>query len=98
MQFGSMGGAPVPGPAVPVRPSIVRFLPDGQSLVFSVVTGPADDQQIWRVSLTVGTSSRLTRLAGRRGALNDNFTTDGKSLYFVWREDEGDIWVMDVSR
>ncbi len=24
------------------------------------------------------------------------FTTDGRYLYFIWREDDGDIWVMDV--
>ena len=25
------------------------------------------------------------------------FTTDGRYLYFTWREDDGDIWVMDVA-
>jgi hypothetical protein len=37
----------------------------------------------------------MTRLDGRRGTIGF-FVTDDRYLYFNWREDEGDIWVMDV--
>jgi hypothetical protein len=37
------------------------------------------------------------KLEGRRGNLGDSFSTDDRYVYFSWREDEGDVWVMDVS-
>ena len=52
---------------------------------------------MWRLSLRDGKASPLTDLRGRRGDLVENFASDGKYLYFVWREDDGDIWVMDVA-
>jgi Tol biopolymer transport system component len=97
-QVGRNGGTPSPLPETRGRPQIVRFLPDGNSLLYSVIAGPSEDQQIWRMQLGDGKLSRVTQFAGRRGGLNENFTTDGKDLYIVWREDEGDIWVMDVAR
>jgi hypothetical protein len=41
----------------------------------------------------------LTDLAGRRGTLGSQQlpATDGAFLYFTWRDDLGDIWVMDVA-
>jgi eukaryotic-like serine/threonine-protein kinase len=40
---------------------------------------------------------RVTDFTGRRGALGAQPpSTDGTFLYFTWREDLGDIWVMDV--
>ncbi len=39
----------------------------------------------------------LTDLAGRRGRLGyETPSTDGQYLYFIWAEELGDIWVMDV--
>jgi hypothetical protein len=38
-------------------------------------------------------SGRLLLLVGR---VRDD--TDGEYLYFTWREDHGDLWVMDVER
>ena len=98
IQVDSSGGTLSPLPEMPERSQIVRFLPDGKSLLYSVTDGPAEDQQIWRVSLADGKLSRVTQFTGRRGGLNENFATDGKDVYIVWREDEGDIWVMDVAR
>jgi TolB protein len=46
-----------------------------------------------------GRSTRpVTELAGRRGTLGGQQSpaTDGEFLYFTWRDDLGDIWVMDV--
>jgi Tol biopolymer transport system component/serine/threonine protein kinase len=74
-----------------------RFSSDGKSIYYSVVEGPKENHDLWKLSLDSGDISRLTKLQGRRGALGQVFTTDGRSLYFTWREDEGDIWVMDVA-
>jgi hypothetical protein len=73
-----------------------RFSSDGQSLYYAVVSGPKADRNLWKLSLVDGKASPLTRLDGRRGNLNYYFARDARSLYFTWREDEGDIWVMDV--
>jgi hypothetical protein len=92
------GRAPEPLPRFPASPYILRALPDGRSILYSVITGPIEDRQIWRGTLADGQASRVTHLTGRRGDLSENFTTDGKYLYFIWREDDGDIWTMDVAR
>jgi Tol biopolymer transport system component len=76
--------------------SIFRFSPDGKSIYYSVVGGPKENHDLWKLSLDRGQRSRLTTLQGRRGNLGQAFTTDGRNLYFTWREDNGDIWVMDV--
>jgi Tol biopolymer transport system component len=73
-----------------------RFSPDGKSIYYSVVDGPKENQDLWKLSLDRDQVSRLTKLQGRRGTLGAVFTTDGRYLYFTWREDDGDIWVMDV--
>jgi Tol biopolymer transport system component/predicted Ser/Thr protein kinase len=73
-----------------------RFSPDGQSIYYTVVTGPRENYDLWKVSLETGVVSRLTKLSGRRGFLGYSFATDDRYLYFTWREDVGDIWVMDV--
>ncbi len=57
---------------------------------------PLRNHDLWKLSLDRGQVSRLTKLQGRRGTLGQVFTTDGRYLYFTWREDDGDIWVMDV--
>jgi Tol biopolymer transport system component len=75
----------------------VRFSPDAQSLYYSVITGPRAKHDFWKLSLGNGKVSRLTKLEGRRGNIGYDFATDGRYLYFTWREDEGDIWVMDVA-
>jgi Tol biopolymer transport system component len=41
---------------------------------------------------------RVTDFVGRRGVIGSQPPdTDGKYIYFTWREDLGDIWVMDVN-
>jgi Tol biopolymer transport system component len=39
---------------------------------------------------------QLTDFVGKRGSLATLDGTDGEFLYFTWREDVGDLWVMDV--
>ena len=41
---------------------------------------------------------RLTDFAGRPGYLSWLQDTDGEFLYFIWNEDHGDLWVMDVEQ
>ena len=79
------------------QPYSLRFSPDGQSLYYNVITGPRDKHDFWKLSLANGKVSRLTKLEGRRGNIGSAFATDGRYLYFSWREDDGDIWVMDVA-
>jgi dipeptidyl aminopeptidase/acylaminoacyl peptidase len=46
-----------------------------------------------------GTAERqLTDFVGRPGYLGSEWDTDGEFLYFTWREDIGDLWVMDVDQ
>jgi len=90
------GGEPVALPPTAEPPYTFRFSPDGQSILFSVITGPIQNHDLWRLSLKDGTVSRLTKLEGRRGNLSADLATDGQYVYFTWREDDGDIWVMDV--
>jgi hypothetical protein len=78
------------------EPYSLRFSRDGQSIYYSVITGPREKHDFWKLSLSDGKVSRLTKLEGRRGDIGDNLATDGRYLYFTWREDDGDIWVMDV--
>jgi Tol biopolymer transport system component len=44
------------------------------------------------------TERQLTDFAGRPGFLASLDDTDSKSLYFTWREDHGELWVMDVDQ
>jgi Tol biopolymer transport system component len=52
---------------------------------------------LWSWSMSDGQERLAADLTGRRGALSLQApATDGKHLYFSWRSDVGDIWVMDV--
>jgi Tol biopolymer transport system component len=77
-------------------PYTVRFSRDGQSIYYSVITGPRETHDFWRLSLSDSAVSRVSKLEGRRGNIGDAIAVDSRYLYFAWREDEGDIWVMDV--
>jgi Tol biopolymer transport system component len=92
------GGAPT---EIPIRsdggePYTIRVSRDGQSIYYSVIAGPREKHDFWKLSLSDGAVSRVTKLQGRRGDISDALAVDDRYLYFAWREDEGDIWVMDV--
>jgi len=68
---------------------------DGRYIYFGEGVGSGGD--IWRLSLADRREEPVTNLVGRRGALGYMPTaTDGVFVYFPWRDDLGDIWVMDV--
>jgi hypothetical protein len=70
-----------------------RFAPDSEHLYFF----DRELENLWSVSVESGRRRRLTRLEGRRGKLGAfALATDGQYLYFTWRQDVGDLWVMDV--
>ena len=91
------GGEPVLLSPTVEQANSLRFSRDGQSIYYSVITGPREKQGFWKLSLGDGKVSRLTTLEGRRGDIGYDFAADGRYLYFTWREDDGDIWVMDVA-
>jgi Tol biopolymer transport system component len=90
------GGDPVPLPTGHHELNTPLVSHDGRSIYYSVVSGPREDQDLWRLSLADGAISRLTRLEGRRGLLGYSFAANARYLYFLWWEDDGDIWVMDA--
>ena len=52
---------------------------------------------LWSLSLKTRRERPVTDLRGRSGKLGATSpATDGRYLYFPWREDVGDIWVVDV--
>lgn len=90
-------GASVPlatGVHQPNTPLVSR---DGRFLFYSVINGPRDQHDLWKMSLADGAMSRLTKLEGQRGRLGYFFTADARYLYLTWYEDDSDIWVMDVA-
>ena len=72
-----------------------RWSPDGK-WIYLLGTG-ASSGNLWAVPAAGGPARKVTDLVGKRGTLEESaLATDGKFLYFSWREGLGDIWVMDV--
>jgi Tol biopolymer transport system component len=70
-----------------------RFSPDGRHVYY---LGRTEDG-IWDYSIAERSSRPLANLSGRPGKIGPYaLSTDGRFVYFVWRLDESDIWVMDV--
>ncbi len=69
---------------------------DGRELYYS--TTAQDSSHTFRsLRLDDRSERELTDLRGKAGSTGAfAYSTDGEYLYFVWREDQGDIWVMDV--
>ncbi len=68
-----------------------RWSPDSKRVYY------AGDRDLWMASVENGQERRLTDLAGKRGRPSGWAPdTDGEYVYFTWRDDVGDIWVMDV--
>ena len=72
---------------------VARWAPDGRHIYY---LSPTEDS-IWGYAIEDGTKRRVTDLAGRPGKMGPYaLATDGTFLYFAWRLDESDIWVMDI--
>jgi hypothetical protein len=68
--------------------------PDGETLYFH---GTANRRGIWAKSLQTGHEFPVVTLDGKRGQIDlSSLATDGRYLYFIWIEEQSDIWVMNV--
>ncbi len=73
-----------------------RWSHDGAHLYFRGAFERAGN--LWALSIKDRTERPITNLVGKRGTVGRmQPETDGKYLYFPWRDDLGDIWVMDLS-
>jgi Tol biopolymer transport system component len=73
-----------------------RWSEDGKHIYFMGHERGNDD--LWALTLEDGTERRVTRFSQKAGRLGDYALAVGKEyLYFTWRNDLGDIWVMDVA-
>ena len=72
--------------------------PDGNWVYFVGTLETAGN--VWAVSNDGLVVRPMTDLSGRYGSLGfsqNTVATDGAYLYYIWREDRGDIWVADVT-
>jgi Tol biopolymer transport system component len=73
-----------------------RWSNDGTRIFFVGVADRA--RNLWAYSLADRREYPVTNLTGRRGDLGyQRPAEDGKYLYLTWRDDPGDIWVMDLA-
>ncbi len=74
--------------------SYFRWSDDGEHIYFIQQRGNND---LWAVTLEGGSERRMTRFTQKAGSLGSYaLAADKGCLYFAWRNDLGDIWVMDV--
>jgi Tol biopolymer transport system component len=72
---------------------VARWDPDGRHIYY---LSPTEDD-ILAYGIEDGRTRRITELKGRPGKLGPYaLATDGTHVYFAWRLDESDIWVMDA--
>jgi Tol biopolymer transport system component len=82
---------------VSAQPAVgMAWAPDGRAIYFGSADGPP---RLWSLSLPERRERVVADLTGRRGALGyQGCDTDGRSVFFTWHADVGDIWVMDVEQ
>ena len=75
---------------------IVGWSPDAQAIHFIDETG------LRAVTVADGRVRSTMSFKGKHGTFvatsGSAVSRDGRFVYFMWREDQGDIWVMDVVR
>lgn len=72
-----------------------RWSRDGKHIFF--IGGEERSGNIWSYSFNDHAARPVTQFAGRRGNLGvQALAADENYLYFTWRDDTGDIWVMNV--
>ncbi len=70
---------------------------DGRSIYFKVVN-PAGNSEVWTVPSRGGVATKLTALGDRRRRSDRfEFTASRGRMYFVLKELESDVWVIDVT-
>lgn len=70
------------------------FAPGGETVYFAARREGRGN--LYEKEFGSSTDRQLTDFVGRSGYLGTLDDTDGEFLYFTWREDRGDLWVMDV--
>lgn len=93
LQVSRDGRAVKPFTAGPGRFS--KLSPDEETLYFH---GTANRRgSIWAKSLVTGREFPVVTLDGKQGQIDlSSLATDGRYVYFVWIEEQSDIWVMNV--
>jgi Tol biopolymer transport system component len=72
-----------------------RWSHDGSRIYFSGVNRGSND--LWEIRVSDGRERRVTRFVQRNGRPGELALAATKThLYFTWRNDVGDIWVMDA--
>jgi Tol biopolymer transport system component/tRNA A-37 threonylcarbamoyl transferase component Bud32 len=89
-------GAPVELPRILLRRDgeRIRFMPDGQSLLY--MEGTLRAQDFWLLDLTSMKSRQLTRLTGRDTMRTFDVMPDGKHIVFDRLRDNSDIVLIDL--
>ena len=73
---------------------VFRWSEDGKHIYFLGLHRGNND--LWALTLEGGNERRVTRFSQKTGSLGDDLAVSEEYLYFTWRNDLGDIWVMDV--
>jgi TolB protein len=87
---------PLMEPGINTAADQLAWSPDGTQLYF--LRWLEGRKNVWSLSVADGSVKQLTDLQGRYGNLGRYLATDDQYLYFIWEEDLGDIWVMDVEK
>jgi Tol biopolymer transport system component len=73
-----------------------RWSESGKRIYFS--GSEESENELWGLTLEDGKARRMTRFSQKTGTLGPYaLAVDEEYLYFTWRTDVGDIWVMDVA-
>jgi Tol biopolymer transport system component len=87
------GGEPEPLTRSPANYPV--WSRDGRRVYFTLMRGEAE--HVFEVGFDGRGERAVAEFAGVRGRLGrEALATDGRHLYFVWEQDLGDLWVMEV--
>ena len=88
---GRRGSAPLPtgshGPNAP------RECHDGRSVYYSVISGPREDRDLWRLPWR-WRDLPAHQARGAAWSARILLAAHARYLYAIWSEDDGDIWVI----
>jgi Tol biopolymer transport system component len=88
------GGEPVQLGSTPS--TSLTWSRDGEWIYFA--SADAESGNVWGISARTRRERPMTSLVGKRGTLVAQApSTDGAFIYFSWRDDRSDIWVMGLA-